>query len=929
MKMLQIGARGPRWTLRCSSTCSRRIRFIILLTLTLAGIPLRVCARTASASDDAPESAAAAHAGLARAANGLAVGQTVRDEIEALDPTDRERRHGDAVRRPDTGQASSFPITGLSGNARLRPSSPELVPMAVDLDEILLEVWSQTDTVSMVTTSHGGMPDLDDDGRADLVFLETRPMALPPYGLERRLCMFLSTVMPRGVIDLDVAEPDALIRQSATRAAYHRAWAADVNGDGHLDLVVAATGLAGSGAWCEVHRGPFTRGDRRDVDVRAPDSLWTQLRSPHAALTVVGDLDGDGRSDFALTEQDSSSRRYVAHVVVFGTNPLPAIIDASDVTSPYVLRIVIDVPGTGLVPSGLVDFDGDGRDEWIHDDGGFLALRTDGLDSPGLTALSLLPGAYHLAPMPSVGGGQGPRPITAQCGPGEAILIDGAAGVLDGLGRNGAAVVHEPRPRSLWQLDPPPPPDLLLFGPPVTPMMFTDNDPFLLADLDGDGFRDAALMNALAADGTMQTPGNGVVVARSMGAVQPALSILDETSSLEQLPGPDMARFGAGIYAADFDGDGVNDLVVAGVQPTTGKGIVRVLKGKRWTDLPDGAGCAEIVSASPGAPATTAPAAADAAVAAWGRVEDPGRAFDPVMQIEPVRGPAMPGDPVLHVDGEQLAAILDPPAPAGSGAYRGRLARPAGGPIVAEVPGPDGIGAHLLCLEPRHRAPLVLAGFDQVLIIPPGATDCALPVAIAGAAHDLDCDPITSSRWEESGVVVATTLDATLVLGVGMHELTLFVRDAFDVGSDSLVVEIVDATPPVLSASAPLPCLWPPDHRLVDIRLGRDILAVAIDDCDATPAMRIVDAMSSEPEDDLGDGHHAPDVIVVSDDVVRLRRERSGSGRGRTYSIVIEAVDASGNATRATVEFVVPHDRGDRSCAGSRRGFGSTRRARR
>jgi hypothetical protein len=71
---------------------------------------------------------------------------------------------------------------------------------------------------------------------------------------------------------------------------------------------------------------------------------------------------------------------------------------------------------------------------------------------------------------------------------------------------------------------------------------------------------------------------------------------------------------------------------------------------------------------------------------------------------------------------------------------------------------------------------------------------------------------------------------------------------------------------------------------------------------------------SSEPADALGDGSTEPDwTEPVIDEAgaisLWLRAERSGSGPARTYTVIVTATDAAGNATTATIDVLVPHDR--------------------
>jgi hypothetical protein len=115
-----------------------------------------------------------------------------------------------------------------------------------------------------------------------------------------------------------------------------------------------------------------------------------------------------------------------------------------------------------------------------------------------------------------------------------------------------------------------------------------------------------------------------------------------------------------------------------------------------------------------------------------------------------------------------------------------------------------------------------------------------------------------------------------------------------------------DATPPVLVVQPDAACLWPPDHRRVAFRLGSDVMATASDACDPAPAISVVSVTSSEPDNGLGDGDTAGDVSFGLN-AICVRRERSGTGPGRTYTATIEATDYSGNRTHKQVVITVPH----------------------
>jgi len=117
-------------------------------------------------------------------------------------------------------------------------------------------------------------------------------------------------------------------------------------------------------------------------------------------------------------------------------------------------------------------------------------------------------------------------------------------------------------------------------------------------------------------------------------------------------------------------------------------------------------------------------------------------------------------------------------------------------------------------------------------------------------------------------------------------------------------------TPPVISGlPAPGCTLSPPNHRLVQVATvtASDVLGLASFNVAAT---------NSEPENGLGDGDTAPDILITGSGlgprVVQFRAERSGAGAGRTYTITATATNVAGLSATATATCTVPHDQGNR-----------------
>ncbi len=113
-------------------------------------------------------------------------------------------------------------------------------------------------------------------------------------------------------------------------------------------------------------------------------------------------------------------------------------------------------------------------------------------------------------------------------------------------------------------------------------------------------------------------------------------------------------------------------------------------------------------------------------------------------------------------------------------------------------------------------------------------------------------------------------------------------------------VTVSNPTPVITGLAATPSLLWPPNHKLVDVRVGYE----ATDQC-GVPVCRL-GVTSNEPVNGLGDGDTAPDWIVVDEHTVRLRAERAGFGRGRVYTVAVTCADSAGGQARATTTVLVP-----------------------
>jgi len=119
------------------------------------------------------------------------------------------------------------------------------------------------------------------------------------------------------------------------------------------------------------------------------------------------------------------------------------------------------------------------------------------------------------------------------------------------------------------------------------------------------------------------------------------------------------------------------------------------------------------------------------------------------------------------------------------------------------------------------------------------------------------------------------------------------------------IITVKDELPPIITnVSASPNSLWPPNHKMVDVFIAYD----SEDNCsEVTNSLSVV---SNEDVNGTGDGNTSPDWIVIDENNVQLRAERSGQGTGRIYTITITSEDDCGNSSTDDVEVYVPHSRG-------------------
>ncbi|HET6335194.1 MAG TPA: hypothetical protein VFG30_18345 [Polyangiales bacterium] len=181
--------------------------------------------------------------------------------------------------------------------------------------------------------------------------------------------------------------------------------------------------------------------------------------------------------------------------------------------------------------------------------------------------------------------------------------------------------------------------------------------------------------------------------------------------------------------------------------------------------------------------------------------------------------------------------------------------------------------------------------------------ECSAPASITCD----DADDLTPIRVQSPSGTTCDTDDLriTETRAAGSNVRTIRVSDRAGATLCTTQLEVIDDTPPVLETHTI--ALWPPNHKFHDIAV--EDCVTAVDACDGTLRGEFIWASSDEPIDDIGDGHHSPDIGVSADGRhACVRSERQGPKDGRVYKLGVRVVDGNGNATEGVCAVIVDHD---------------------
>jgi len=192
-----------------------------------------------------------------------------------------------------------------------------------------------------------------------------------------------------------------------------------------------------------------------------------------------------------------------------------------------------------------------------------------------------------------------------------------------------------------------------------------------------------------------------------------------------------------------------------------------------------------------------------------------------------------------------------------------------------------------------------------------GPKACELPATLVAKAEDR-CWPEVTVTHTTDPYLGAGGEKASYLFPPGTTRIIFAAEDpSGNIATAETTVTVIDDTPPEFTFLEAEPSLlWPPNHKMADIT----VKAEAWDNCDDSPRITLLDAASSEPDDDRGDGHTSGDIQGTkpgtADFRLRLRAERDGRGPGRTYTLRYLAEDEWDNQTIGETLVIVPHDMG-------------------
>jgi hypothetical protein len=260
-------------------------------------------------------------------------------------------------------------------------------------------------------------------------------------------------------------------------------------------------------------------------------------------------------------------------------------------------------------------------------------------------------------------------------------------------------------------------------------------------------------------------------------------------------------------------------------------------------------------------------------------------------------------------------------------AVGGGSSDPDGDPITLQLTpaGPYALGTTSVTLTVTDDGGLSATCSATVTVVDttPPAITCPADVVLECPANTAPAATGTATAVDNCSTPTVTYADVSTPGCGGTVTITRTWTATDPSGNSSSCVQTiktVDTTPPAIT---PGPnnaiCLWPANHKYVYIEHVTAAVQI-VDACDPHPSASSISCVSSQCDDapcpahpgENGDGNTINDCVYDSVlDRLAVRSERADTDpAGRTYSLIMTAVDACGNSSDPTVVFTVyvPHD---------------------
>lgn len=209
-----------------------------------------------------------------------------------------------------------------------------------------------------------------------------------------------------------------------------------------------------------------------------------------------------------------------------------------------------------------------------------------------------------------------------------------------------------------------------------------------------------------------------------------------------------------------------------------------------------------------------------------------------------------------------------------------------------------------------------LSGYDSSGLVPSGAT---LPMAVAlditveldatGNVH-ITPEQVDGSSWCACGIASMSVSPSSFTCAdIGPNTVTLTVvgNNGYTNTADATVTVVDNMAPGISDVTASPDVLWPPNNQMTSVEITGASISDNCGNLDLeTGNCKIVSVTSNESVE--GPGAKGPDYEITDDLSVDLRAERYGSGAGRVYTLTLECMDESGNASTSTTDICVSHD---------------------